>query len=299
MASTPTYHLNSTNGRFSIAKVIGLGLRAFDRVAPARAEEFLADLFLTPRRIRRPARETEWLQDASPLEFVTSAGHRLAGWTWGESDRGTVLLVHGWEGRASQMGAIATNLASEGYRVIAFDLPAHGDSVGRQTNVVESAAAVEDLSRRFGPFRAIVAHSFGCAVVTAAIGRGVTADRLVFLSPANDYIHFGRFFSATLGLPDGTAERIRATIERRIGVPWHELQPDYVATLSDIPLLVIHDEHDREIPVSQGRKVAEVWAGAEMVTTRLLGHRRIVRDEGVVARIAARLTTKDDLAVAV
>jgi len=256
-------------------------------------------MFLTPRRISRPKREKEWLATATRHEFVTSAGHRLALQVWGEATRGTVLLVHGWEGRASQMGAIATALADAGYRAIAVDLPAHGDSVGRMTNIVECSRVVEDLHRRFGPFEAIVAHSFGCAAVTASIPRGVRAGKIVFLSPANDYIHFGEFFGSMLGLPRGTAERIRATIERRLGVAWDELQPDRIASSTDIPLLVIHDEHDREIPIEQGEKVASVWKNSEIVTTRRLGHRRIVRDNLVVGHVLSCLETPRGLALAV
>lgn len=297
---TPTYNRNSTNDRFSLlGSMIGFGLRVVDRVSPRRVDTILADLFLTPRRIRRPQREVEWLASAARVDHVTALGHRVALWIWGDSDRGTVLLVHGWEGRGSQMGAIALALASEGYRVIAVDLPAHGESLGRRTNIVECAGIVEDLFRRFGHFSAIVGHSFGCAAVTASLPRGVTTDRLVFLAPANDYIHFGRFFSSILGLRPDTADRIRTTIEGRLGVTWNELQPDHVARVTDIPLLVVHDEHDREIPVEQGEKVARLWPDGEIVTTRRLGHRRIVRDEAVVARIVSRLTSREDLALAV
>jgi len=297
--ATPTYDINSTNGRFSIPKLIGMGLRTLDRVSPRRTDEILSNMFLTPRRIRRPKREQEWLATATKHEYVMSEGHRLAAWVWGESVRGTVLLVHGWEGRASQMGAIAVALAEQGYRVVAVDLPAHGESVGTTTNIVECGRVIDDVARRLGPFDAIVAHSFGCAATTAAVARGVRTDRLVFISPANDYIHFGRFFSSMLGLPASTAERIRSTIEKRLGVTWNELQPDIVAQSTDIPLLVIHDEHDREIPVEQGEKVASVWANGEFTSTRRLGHRRIVRDETVVARIVTYLTARADLAMAV
>jgi pimeloyl-ACP methyl ester carboxylesterase len=256
-------------------------------------------MFLTPRRIRRPAREQVWLASASRHDYVMPEGHRLATWVWGESLRGTVLLVHGWEGRASQMGAMAIAIAEQGYRVVAIDLPAHGDSVGRMTNIVECGKVIDAVASRLGPFDAIVAHSFGCAATTAAVARGVRTDGLVFISPASDYIHFGRFFSSTLGLRPETAERIRETIERRLGVAWSDLQPDSIAHRTDIPLLVIHDEHDREIPVEQGEKVARAWTGGTFVSTRRLGHRRIVRDEGVIGHVLAYLEAPRDLALAV
>ena len=43
-------------------------------------------------------------------------------------------------------------------------------------------------------------------------------------------------------------------------------------------LLVIHDEDDAEVPIACGEKIAHAWPGAELVRTRELGHRRILRD---------------------
>jgi pimeloyl-ACP methyl ester carboxylesterase len=50
------------------------------------------------------------------------------------------------------------------------------------------------------------------------------------------------------------------------------------------PLLVIHDEDDREMPIRSGELVARSWPRAELVRTSGLGHRRILRDAGVIER---------------
>ena len=60
---------------------------------------------------RRPAREVVWLQSAERFE-CEAAGGRIAAYGWGAGP--PVLLAHGWEGRGSQMGALATGLAAAG-----------------------------------------------------------------------------------------------------------------------------------------------------------------------------------------
>jgi hypothetical protein len=59
----------------------------------------------------------------------------------------------------------------------------------------------------------------------------------------------------------------------------------------DLPLtaLVIHDREDVEVPWREGAAIAAAWPGAELLTTQGLGHRRILRDPAVVARVSTFL----------
>jgi hypothetical protein len=48
------------------------------------------------------------------------------------------------------------------------------------------------------------------------------------------------------------------------------------------PLLIIHDEGDIDVPVRFGQTLAAEWPGAAIQITKGLGHRRILRDTGVI-----------------
>jgi hypothetical protein len=82
---------------------------------------------------------------------------------------------------------------------------------------------------------------------------------------------------------------MRARAERRIGVSFAELDIRVLAPAQRAPLLVVHDREDEEIGWSDGAAVAEAWPGAELVLTRGLGHHRLLKDAGVVARAVAFL----------
>lgn len=60
-----------------------------------------------------------------------------------------------------------------------------------------------------------------------------------------------------------------------------EMQALAIAPSMRLPLLVIHDEHDKEVPVSVGRRIASAWPGAELLVTEGLGHQRNLRDAEV------------------
>jgi hypothetical protein len=49
-----------------------------------------------------------------------------------------------------------------------------------------------------------------------------------------------------------------------------------------MPLLVIHDRDDAEVPWQDGAMIAQAWPRATLSTTSGLGHRRIVRDAEVI-----------------
>ena len=50
------------------------------------------------------------------------------------------------------------------------------------------------------------------------------------------------------------------------------------------PTLIIHDINDKEIDISNARKLAKQWSWAEVMETKRLGHRRILLNPDVITR---------------
>jgi pimeloyl-ACP methyl ester carboxylesterase len=269
----------STNVRVPVIfRVIGAGLRALDFVVPPLAARIAARLFLTPRRLPSPASEAASRQRATQ-ETRLVASHNITIRTWGKGP--AILLLHGWEGRGTQLGTLAESLANEGYRVIAPDFPAHGDSPGRRSNLIEFAAIVAALIREEEPV-AIVAHSFGSAATTVALRDVPFAGRLIYIAPPENFSFFTETFGRMLGLSDDLAKRMERTIERRFAIDWSQLRGAALGPQMTAPLLVIHDEDDADVPARFGRDLAAAWPRSTLMLTRKLGHRRILRDPVVI-----------------
>jgi pimeloyl-ACP methyl ester carboxylesterase len=264
------------------------GMGVLSRVSPAGAAAVAERLFLTPRRHARPESEREILQRARPLLLRSQHG-QLAAWEWGEStpssSRPRVLLVHGWEGRGAQLGAFVDPLTALDFRVFAFDAPAHGDSPGDRSSLFHFADAVTRAVEQFGPFHAIVTHSMGGASTLWASRNGPLASRLVMIAPPIDLRDFTRTLSRTLGLPEEVRGRIHVRLGRRFGVAVDEVRAEKLAATMHGPLLVVHDENDRDVPLACGEAIANAWPGAEMYRTRGLGHRRILHDPATLRTI--------------
>ena len=198
-----------------------------------------------------------------------------------------VLLVHGWEGRGSQLGGLALAIAAAGFQPITIDLPAHGSSKGAQTNLLEFAEAVRGMVKFLGGVAGIIAHSFGAAGTTVALREPLSVGRLVYLAPCEDFDHFPRVFGDWLGLSDHLGARMRHSVERRLGVSMAELRGSLLAPRMKAPLLVVHDEGDVDVPWQDGKTYAAAWPDSRLMTTQGLGHRRILREAAVLSAVAA------------
>lgn len=260
------------------------GMQLLSRVSPAGAAAVAEQMFLKPRRHPRPAAEVELLASAWQVPLSTSHGE-LAAWEWGDEGP-RVLLVHGWEGRGAQLGALVAPLTGAGFRVVTFDAPGHGDSGGQRSSLFHVADAVERAAETLGPLHAIVTHSMGGAATLWASRHAPLAARLVMVAPPIDLRDFTRVLSRTLGLPEDVRGRVHSRLEARFGTPMEAVRAESLASAMRGPLLIVHDEGDREVPVACGEAIARAWPGSELVRTQGLGHHRILRDPGVVETIA-------------
>ncbi|MEO1084501.1 MAG: alpha/beta fold hydrolase, partial [Acidobacteriota bacterium] len=136
---------------------------AASTVAPGAAAKLAEIVFLRPPRFRPPRREWWWSTGATAVELEVNLGgqpRKLKGWRWG-SVGPAVLLIHGWGGRGLQLGAFAEPLAEAGFRVLAVDLPAHGESSGKSTSLPEAAEAItavlDSLDRSPGGVAGLIA----------------------------------------------------------------------------------------------------------------------------------------------
>jgi pimeloyl-ACP methyl ester carboxylesterase len=286
----PASRKKSTNVR--LLALCTLGRLSF--LSPALGAWFLERAFLSVRRHPVPDREKEWLRSARPSPFE-SRGRRIAAWTWGDSSR-RILLVHGWEGRGSQLGAFIEPLLERGFAVIAFDAPGHGSSEGSRSSLVEMGAAVVDAARHFGRFDGAVAHSAGAAATTLAIWRGAPIARLVYLAPPADLGAFLDRLAHWLGFPAEAVPLVKRRLESRFSFEWESVRHLRLAPSMSAPLLVLHDADDREIVAAEGAELAASWPGSRLEVTSGLGHRRILRDSGVVQRAVSFFEARDSQA---
>ena len=263
--------------------ILRIVFRLLTLVSPSAASRLAVEMFRRPRRFAAPSRERDLMKDAKAFEVRLGASARIRAWKWGEGP--IVVLAHGWEGRGSQMASLAEPLVAAGFQVITFDGPGHGQSSGKRSSLPHFAWALRGLIEKSGPPRAIVGHSFGCAATTLALRDGMELPRAVFIAPPIEPADYTRQFGVMFNLPQSVVDGLRTRIEERFLRPWSDYSLAMAAPRMKVPLLIIHDREDNETPYDGGKKLAELWPGARLITTEGLGHRRILRDDEVISAV--------------
>jgi pimeloyl-ACP methyl ester carboxylesterase len=276
MPSTLPLPQISTNVRLAASRLL------FPELAGAFAER----LFLRPPVPRDAVASALDLIDGRS-SVVIHKGRHITTWRWGSRDAPAVLLVHGWGGYAAQMRAFVFPLLSAGYRVIAYDQPAHGVSEGRLTGLPDFADVLAEVAWHHGEVRAVIGHSLGAtAAAMAHAWNKVEVKKIILVSPPSDLLGYSRRFARWHWMPEPLRRAMQAAIEERYGLRWEELELARVAPRLNAQALIIHDKDDRVVPWKQGAAFARAWRGARFLATQGLGHRRILEDAAVTEAAA-------------
>ncbi len=250
---------------------------------------FAERLFTTPRRHARPDREREVLATARRSSVtITLRSPRHAGqqldvpvWRWGLGP--AVLLVHGWEGRGSQLGAFVAPLVRAGLSVVTFDAPGHGNAPDHRLYLTDLADTIADVAAATGPIHGVIAHSFGAAgVLLAGVRNGLRINRNIMVAPNVIIDDAVARFARLVGLDDVDRTTLEHRIAEHTGLTLDILRLDRLTAERDEHLLVIHDRGDREVGFHHGERLASLWPSANLLATDGLGHRRILRDDATI-----------------
>jgi pimeloyl-ACP methyl ester carboxylesterase len=271
-------------------RLFRLALGASQRLWPALAVRAATRLFATPLPPRwlqgRGHWGADWRVDSWPFEAAS-----ITVYTWPVAPHGpVVLLVHGWGGHARQMLALADAVARQGLRPVLVDMPAHGRSAGSTSNLPQFARAIDYVAARLlhegHVLRAIVGHSLGANAAARAASRGVAAERLVLLAPPASPREYTRLFAQVFGLSEANRARMQGRIEAREGVLMAHFEPEAVGPRIAARTLVVHDRGDSINRFADGEAFTAAIAGARLLPTQELGHRKLLKDPAVLREVA-------------
>ncbi|QPC93045.1 alpha/beta hydrolase [Mesorhizobium sp. INR15] len=206
----------------------------------------------------------------------------------GRTAAGTILVIHGWRSRTEYMRALIEGYRTAGYRVVSLDLPGHGHSLGRRLTMVNAVDAASHAGEWFGPFAAVVGHSFGGAVAANALVGSVkdipplAAERLVLIAAPSSLPAIFADFSRMLNVGPRSQVAMADRVERLAGRPLKEFVGDRQLARTLVPTLVIHAPDDREVSAEHARNYAAAGDHVRLYWADGLGHRRILADKSVV-----------------
>ncbi len=258
--------------------------KILDRIDSKKAGDIAFDFMQKTQRLPFKKKEIAFYNTAHHFSAPSELGD-IQCYEIGDPAGAPVILVHGWESNAGSMSGIGNVLAYQGYHVISFDLPAHGHSKHRKTNLKECTLALEAVIRRVNPAVpiSIVTHSFGSAVATHTLSRNpIAIDRFIILTSPNDFSEFIEPFSRLVGFSKPALNQIISNAEYLFDEPFSSLQVNH--KMKDVfpnRRGIIHDKFDRVIPFKNSEMLASNHPDTELVALEKTGHYRMLWNDVV------------------
>ena len=218
---------------------------------------------------------------------------KMNGYRWNHPKTKKVLILHGFGSAAHKFEDYATLLVAQGFEVLAFDAPAHGNSEGDTTNAIEYSEMIKQIMEQFGPIEHFIAHSFGGISLSLALEQVPHNEntKIAFIAPATETTSAVDGAFKMLKLKD---ESVRDEFEKIIlnltgkNVAWFSMRRAMDNIKASI--LWVHDEDDEITPWADALKVKEDnHPNIKFVLTKGLGHNKIYHHEDVKKMVTAFL----------
>lgn len=268
-----------------------LTFKVLNVVSPKLAGKLALRLFMTPPNFGIPRRERRLREDAT-LSHLNIRDRKISIRSWGETGAPMVLLSHGWGGRCTQLHAFIQPLVDAGFRVVGFDVPGHGDSEGKRTNILDAASVICEVEKQEGPFEAIIGHSFGTGTALLSIDKfNVKPQKLVLIAYFSEVSFiitlFGELFSLKKSTLDSMQEEALDKYKNTYGVSWNWEEISPIETIKSVKakILLVHDDKDHEVPYIQAEPLQKVVPQAQILTTSGYGHRKILMNKQCIKTV--------------
>jgi len=280
-----TKNFKKPNQSLKIPKIIVIVGKFLSLISTKLVVSFAAKLFTTPIKHKIPKRELE-MDSKSVQETVQipSINKSVTVYHFGDSPK-KILLVHGWSGRGTQLVKFADEFVASGYSTISFDAPAHGKSAGSTTLLPEFIETILELEKRFGPFEAAIGHSLGGMSLLNAVRKELKIKKLAIIGSGDIIKDILDDFIRQMELNPALSDLLRLHFEKKHNMTMDSFSSWHSAKVIAIPVLVVHDEGDDEVPVKCAHHIMEHLRNGELMLTKNLGHRKILGNNKVVEKV--------------
>lgn len=260
------------------------------RVVPDLAASWSQLLLSTPRRFTPRDWELAFEAIAKRSKLKSGLSVLTAG------DGPAVALVHGWEGRATQFAELAPAIIAAGFRVVAIDGPAHGQSEGLLADPYRFSDAIEKVAQAEGPLHGIVGHSMGGSALAIAISGGLSVRRAVSIASPASLNEVIERYASLIRLSPRASQSLRRKVREQILKLGHS-DTDIIDLIRDIgsPAMIIHAKDDAEVPFSDAERLSRAWPHAKLIALDGVGHRRILRDHAAISATVEFLSDDKEL----
>lgn len=256
------------------------GFGAYSSIFPRRAADKAVEWMTSPRIA--PERRLS-CQELFSKNVALPSGARLGSYGSGSKK---ILLLHGWSGWVGQFEDLIREINPFEYTVYAVQPVGHGESRAVRSHPGRFIEALlETIEYLDCSFDAAIGHSLGAAaLVSAQALTGSFGGMILISSPATIEGVLNRF-ARFLNLGKRSNNHFIKTMEETVGIPVEKLDLVLIAEAEKIPVLLIHDKNDKEIPASESECLLLAFENSQIFRTVGWGHSRLLQSPAVTQKI--------------
>jgi len=269
--------------------------KTISKLAPATAGRMAFDLFCTPYPKYKKRKAPAIFNHATKRTVVLKDQTKIHGFEWlpNHPNGETVLIAHGYASFAYKFEQYITPLLKMGFRVLAFDAPAHGQSEGKHIHVVIYQEAIHQIMQQAGPVHHFIGHSLGALTLSMIAEQVDQAEsrKFILIAPATKTTTtFANFFKM-MHLNEVTIAAFLKEVSNRTNFSVEHFAADRALTNYQGPLLWVHDEKDFVCPYEDIIDFKEkAQNNIKFLITNGLGHNKVYKTAEVIDQIMAFLT---------
>ena len=159
----------------------------------------------------------------------------------------------------------------------------------------EFVETILEVERQFGPFDGAIGHSLGGMSLLNAVKKGLAIPSLVIIGSGDIVQDILDNFIAKLDLKPTVSNQLRLHFEKKYGEEMDNYSAYKSAMKVTIPVLVIHDKNDIEVPVEAGIHIHKYLKEGELYISEGLGHQKILGNSVVIDKFVKFLQDNNKL----
>ncbi len=269
-------------------KIIRLYFKILSALSPKFAAQKALDLFASPRLKKVRDREREFFEKSEIIRLKNEPEDIII-YQLGNKDDKPILMVHGWDSNPGSMSGIAFKLVEKGFRVLVLNVPAHGISKEKYTNMIDVSELIRKIMQemKFPDKISIISHSFGSGAVSFALEKcKIGVDKLAFVTTSENIIDIFDEFKDFIGISDKVYRLMNKIIEDRYNLKLESLVvSDALKNSKFNQLLLVHDEEDKILPFANSASINRQIPNSTLIPTKGKGHYRILWDKDVIDNV--------------
>ncbi|MCP4439698.1 MAG: alpha/beta hydrolase [Aureispira sp.] len=261
------------------------------RISPSLAMPMLRKVLLTPKKRTIKPPHQELLKQATKSSFEVKDAFfkkkltiRLYEWGSGEQ---TVVLAHGWDSFALDFYKLIPKLVDKGFRVVALDMPGHGQSSGNISSLPHFKLIMEQYLERYGAPYALIGHSLGGAASAFVLtDTQQQVSKLVMMANPIVAKHFFETAFDYLHVSAALRKSFYVWIYKQFGMTVESFNLNKLdKPIASDDIFVVYDKQDEVVQALDVEAFLEDHQDIQHFKLDGVGHSRIIKDEAILDRV--------------